>query len=148
MDEVYTSVRHFSELYRARQFTYKCRTRLNDPVLHRELNQIDPTSTIECMITIDELKKELPPMCEKFQIAYVDAFGSITRSEQKEDSDIDLIIEFSEPRRERISTRFFGFLHEVEDRFHRKVDLITEKSLRNPFLKEKVNQDRIRIYGS
>jgi len=31
----------------------------------------------------------------------VDAFGSIARSEQKEDSDIDLIIEFSEPRREK-----------------------------------------------
>jgi len=89
------------------------------------------------MITIEELKKEMPSMCEKYRIAYVDAFGSIARSEQKEDSDIDLIIEFSEPRREKISTRFFGFLHDVEDRFHHKVDLLTEKSLRNPFLKRR-----------
>lgn len=86
-------------------------------------------------------------MCEKYRIAYVDAFGSVARSEQKEGSDIDLIIEFSEPRQEGISKRFFGFLHEVEDRFHQKVDLLTENSLRNPFLKEKVNRDRVRIYG-
>lgn len=99
------------------------------------------------MITLEELKKEMPSMCKKYRIAYVDAFGSIARSEQEDDSDIDLIIEFSEPRREKISSRFFGFLHDVEDRFHHKVDLLTEKSLRNPFLKEKVNQDRIRIYG-
>ena len=99
------------------------------------------------MITIEELKKEIPALCEKHKIAYVDAFGSIARSEQTQDSDIDLIIEFSEPRKERISTRFFGFLHDIEDQFHRKVDLLTENSLQNPFLKEKVNQDRIRIYG-
>ena len=100
------------------------------------------------MITVEELKKEMPSICEKYRIAYVDAFGSIARSEQNEASDIDLIIEFTEPRRERISSRFFGFLHDVEDRFHHKVDLLTEKSLRNPFLKEKVNKDRVRIYGS
>lgn len=100
------------------------------------------------MITVEELQKELPPLCKKYKIAYVDAFGSVARSTLGEDSDIDLLIEFSEPRREHISGRFFGFLHEVEDRFHRKVDLITENSLRNPYLKQKVNKDRVRIYGS
>ena len=100
------------------------------------------------MITIDDLKKEIPPLCKKYKIAYVDAFGSFARSEQTNNSDIDLIIEFSEPRREKISTRFFGFLHEVEDRFQRKVDLLTERSLKNPYLEEKVNRDRVRVYGS
>ncbi|MEM0967422.1 MAG: nucleotidyltransferase domain-containing protein [Verrucomicrobiota bacterium] len=89
----------------------------------------------------------MPLLCERHRIAYVDAFGSIARSEQNEDSDIDLIIEFSKPRRDRISNRFFGFLHDVEDRFHQKVDILTEESLQNPFLKEKVNRDRVRIYG-
>lgn len=100
------------------------------------------------MITIEKLKREIPPLCKKYRIAYVDAFGSVARSAQTQSSDIDLIIEFLEPRREKISTRFFGFLHEVEDRFQHKVDLLTEKSLQNPFLKEKINKDRIRIYGS
>lgn len=113
-----------------------------------KLKPIGQSSIIKPVITLDELRKEIPSLCEKHRIAYVDAFGSIARSEQTEDSDIDLIIEFLEPRRERISTRFFGFLHDLEDRFHHKVDLVTEKSIRNPFLKQKINQDRIRIYGS
>jgi predicted nucleotidyltransferase len=112
------------------------------------LKQTNFLYTIGSLITIEDLKKEMPPICEKYRIAYVDAFGSIARSEQKEDSDIDLIIEFSEPRREKISNRFFGFLHDVEDRFQRRVDLLTENSLRNPFLKDKVDQERLRIYGS
>ena len=99
------------------------------------------------MITIHDLKKEIPAMCEKYKIAYVDAFGSIARLEQVENSDIDLIIEFAEPRKENLSFRFFGFLHDLEDRFHHKVDILTEKSLKNPFLRAGVNRDRIRIYG-
>lgn len=100
------------------------------------------------MITLEDLRQELPSICEKHRIAYVDAFGSIARSEQTENSDIDLIIEFSEPRQDKISARFFGFLHDLEDRFQNKVDLLTEKSIQNPFLKKKINQDRIRIYGN
>ncbi|NRA26498.1 MAG: nucleotidyltransferase domain-containing protein [Opitutales bacterium] len=99
------------------------------------------------MVTIEQLKRVISPLCEKYEIAYVDAFGSIARSEQTQQSDIDLIIEFSEPRKDRISRRFFGFLHDVEDQFDSRVDLLTENSIRNPFLKEKIDQDRIRIYG-
>ena len=100
------------------------------------------------MATIERLKKDIPEMCEKYQIAYVDVFGSTARSEQGVDSDIDLIIEFSEPRRKNISHRFFGFLHELEDKYNQRVDILTEHSLQNPYLKEVVNQDRIRIYGN
>lgn len=99
------------------------------------------------VITLDDLRKEIPEICERHQIAYVDAFGSIARGEQREDSDIDLLIEFQEPRGERISTRFFGFLHDLEDKYERKVDLLTEDSLRNPYLIKAVNADRTRIYG-
>lgn len=67
------------------------------------------------MITLEDLRKDIPEICEKHQIAYVDAFGSIARGDQKEDSDIDLLIEFEEPRRKAISKRFFGFIHDLED---------------------------------
>ena len=99
------------------------------------------------MVVIEKLKEGISPLYKKYRIAYVDAFGSTARSEQAQVSDMNLIIEFLEPRRAGISVRFFGFLHEFEDRFHHKVDLLTEKSSQNPFLKEKVDKDRVRIYG-
>lgn len=100
------------------------------------------------MVTIKTLQRELPRLCQKHKIAYVDAFGSIARDEGDEKSDIDLIIEFEEPRLEAISQRYFGFLHDMEDTFHCKVDLLTQKSLKNPYLIESINKDRVRIYGS
>ena len=99
------------------------------------------------MLTIDQLKEELPEICARYRIVYVDVFGSMARNEQTPESDIDLIIELEEPRREAISDRFFGFLHSIEDRSHQKVDLLTESSLKNPYLIKKVNKDRVRLYG-
>jgi len=100
------------------------------------------------MITLEDIKHKLPPLCEVYGIAYVDAFGSMARRDQSDDSDIDLIIEFAEPRREQISLRFFGFLHAIEEAFDKNVDLLTERSIVNPYLKERINQERVRLYGS
>ena len=99
------------------------------------------------MITVSQLRAELPELCDRYGIAYVDLFGSTARNEQGEESDIDLIIEFKEPRTQAISYRFFGFLHALEDRYQRKIDLLTERSLKNPYLLEEIDGERIRLYG-
>jgi uncharacterized protein len=99
------------------------------------------------MKIIEELKKELPEVCEKYDIAFVDLFGSMARDEDTESSDLDLIIDFQEPKSRQASKRYFGFLHSIEDKFGKNVDLLTPKSLSNPFLLNEVNKDRIRLYG-
>jgi predicted nucleotidyltransferase len=99
------------------------------------------------MITIEDLRRDMPDVCKRYRIAHVDAYGSVARNEQSETSDIDLVIEFEEPRRESISKRYFGFLHELEDRYGTRIDVLTERSLRNPYLINSINRDRVRVYG-
>ena len=98
------------------------------------------------MKLVDDLKQKLPGICEKYDIAFVDLFGSLAREDDSLESDIDLIIDFQEPRNHEISKRFFGFLHTIEDRYGRKVDILTPSSLTNPYLVKEINKDRIRIY--
>ena len=98
-------------------------------------------------MTTDEIKKIILPACQTFRLRYVDVFGSIARNENNRDCDIELLIEFEEPIEDNISARYFGFLHFVEDQFHKKVDLLTPRSIRNPYLKDSIEQDRVRIYG-
>ena len=100
------------------------------------------------MKIIDDLRQELPNVCEKYDIAFVDLFGSLARDEEQADSDIDLIIDFNEPRNFETSKRFFGFLHSIEDRYGKNVDILTSKSLKNPYLIKEINKDRIRLYGN
>lgn len=99
------------------------------------------------MVTVEELKATLPAICKQYQIAYVDVYGSTATNNQTENSDIDLVIEFEEPRDRNTSKRFFGFLHALEDHYHRKIDLLTEKSLKNPYFVREISKNRTRIYG-
>jgi predicted nucleotidyltransferase len=42
---------------------------------------------------------------------------------------------------------FFCLADEFEQLFQRKVDLITENSLANPFFIEAVNRSKVKLYG-
>ncbi len=99
------------------------------------------------MITVETIKNEIPEACQRFRIKYVEIFGSIARNEFSENSDIDLVVELEDPIEEQSSTRFFGFLHFLEDHFDKKVDLLTPRSIKNPYLKQSIEREKIRIYG-
>jgi len=75
---------------------------------------------------------------EKYAVKSLAIFGSFARGEQKEESDIDILVEFNKP----IGLAFIelgDFLSEV---LGVKVDLVTAEMVRkNPLLKENVERD-------
>jgi predicted nucleotidyltransferase len=70
-------------------------------------------------------------------------FGSFSRGEQKEDSDVDILIVL-DPN-QPIGLRFFGMWGDLERLLNRKVDLVTEGNL-EPFAHESFNRDKILIH--
>jgi predicted nucleotidyltransferase len=99
------------------------------------------------MKTIKEIKKQLetlkPVLKEKYQVETLGIFGSYTRGEQKRKSDLDIIIEFSEPNDidlfKFIELRLF-----LEDELHVKIDLV-EKDTIKPRLKNQILQEIIPV---
>ena len=83
------------------------------------------------MKTVEELKKILSKhkqeLHEKFNVKTIGIFGSYVRSEQKDGSDVDILVEFTEP------IGFFRFL-ELEEHIQNllglKVDLVSTKALK------------------
>ena len=78
---------------------------------------------------------------------YLYAFGSsVTDRFDSGTSDIDLLVEIdgSDPieRGEKLISLWDSF----EDFFHRKVDLLTDSSIRNPFLRKSIDSTKILIY--
>jgi predicted nucleotidyltransferase len=82
-------------------------------------------------MTVEEIKTVLslhkPALAERFKVHKIGVFGSYARGEQDETSDIDVLVEFSEP------VGFFVFL-DLEEHLGnilgRKVDLVSKKALK------------------
>ena len=70
-------------------------------------------------------------------------FGSFSRDEETDSSDIDILIVLDESQ--HIGMKFFGMYEDLKDLLGRKVDLVTDRSLA-PFARESVDRDKILIY--
>ncbi len=70
-------------------------------------------------------------------------FGSYARGEEREDSDIDLLVELDE--KQRIGLKFFGMYVDLKEMLGREVDLVADGCLM-PFAEETANRDKVLIY--
>ena len=99
------------------------------------------------MKTLTTIKKQLqtlkPTLKKKYQVETIGIFGSYTRGEQKRKSDLDIIVEFSEPN----DIDLFKFIELkllLEDELHLKIDLL-EKDTIKPRIKDQILQEIIPV---
>lgn len=78
------------------------------------------------------LSRELPYLRDNFGVKKLGLFGSLAKGVQKEDSDIDILIEFQKP----IGFKFIDLAEYIEKLFDRKVDIITTKGLESIRIKK------------
>ena len=80
-------------------------------------------SSEEIKEILSEHKEEIR---EKYGVVILGVFGSYARGEQKETSDVDILIEIERP----IGLKFFELWDELEKLLGCEVDLVREKLLR------------------
>lgn len=79
----------------------------------------------------------------------LDLVGSAIRSDfDASRSDLDFIVEFDALEVHNAADRYFGLLHELEDLFQRRIDLISYRAIRNPFFKEVVDRTRQNLFAA
>ena len=77
---------------------------------------------------IDVSSDQLAELCRRFGVTELSVFGSAARGEMRDDSDIDLLVEFDS--RANIGLEFFALEMELANLFARKLDLGTKTSLK------------------
>jgi uncharacterized protein len=82
---------------------------------------------------------------ESFGIRKLGIFGSFVKDQQNEESDIDFIVEFDE--RNKNFRNFMKSYDFLEHLFKRKIELITEDSLKD-FMKAKILNETEYVYIS
>jgi uncharacterized protein len=97
---------------------------------------------------IEQKKEELENICKRLKIKRLYAFGSVVATKKlPEYSDIDFLISFDESiTHEEYSENYFQLHYALRELFNREVDVITERSLSNPFFIESVNKSKVLIY--
>ena len=89
---------------------------------------------------LEKLKPKIIKILKKRGIKKAAIFGSFVRGEQKEGSDIDILIEPTEG----MGLEFVGVQIELEKELGMKVDLLSYNGI-NPHLKDYILADEVRI---
>ncbi len=88
------------------------------------------------MNAIDILKKHEREIKKRFGVRRIGLFGSFARGEQKDTSDVDILVEFEEPTFDN----FMNLAFFLEDLFGRRVELVTPDSL-SPYIAPYVKKE-------
>ncbi len=89
--------------------------------------------------------ERLREVCERYGVASLDVFGSVARSEEKQDSDVDLLYVLKPNA--RLGFRLFDLEDELAALFGRPVDLIARKSI-NKYIRERVLAEAQPLYAA
>ena len=85
---------------------------------------------------IEQHRIEVERLCREFKVRRLDVFGSAASgSFASATSDLDFIVTFADTAPGSYADRYLGFAEALERVFERKVDLLTERSIRNPIFR-------------
>ena len=95
---------------------------------------------------IENNRSRLESVCREFGVERLDVFGSAASGQFREaTSDLDFVAEFG-GERIGIADRYLGFSEALESLFGRRVEVLTERSIRNPIFRRSVERERQRVY--
>ena len=87
---------------------------------------------------LEEIKVKMMPVLRRYDVRKAAIFGSFVKGEEREDSDIDILVEF---KGEKSLLDLAGLKIELQEILKRKVDVLTYNSL-HPLLKDKILQEQ------
>ena len=94
-----------------------------------------------------EKKSDLRRLCKLLKIERLFAFGSVVTGNFRDDSDLDFLISFAKDLSpEEYADNFLSLHYKLREIFGREIDVITERSLSNPYFIESINVSKELIY--
>ncbi len=93
--------------------------------------------------------KRILELCKIHKVKSLYVFGSILTSRFNSYSDIDLLVRFNKqaiPLSE-YADNYFDFQFALEALFNRKVDLVCDDAIKNPYFRQEVDSKKQLIYG-
>lgn len=92
---------------------------------------------------------DLKSICISLNVKRLYVFGSVVSDKFREDSDIDFLLSFTDSLSiEEYTENYFALHYKLQELFDRKIDIVTERTLSNPYFIESIEETKELIYES
>jgi uncharacterized protein len=96
---------------------------------------------------IKEKSSALAGLCRRLKVKQLYLFGSAARGAFRPDSsDLDFLVVLDESSPAEYTSSYFALAQGLEGLFGRRVDLVTERSVRNPYFRKVLEHTRELVY--
>jgi hypothetical protein len=90
---------------------------------------------------------QIQELCKINKVKTLFAFGSVTRDDFNDTSDIDLVVDIDEKDPLKYTDIYFNLKSKLEDIFKRQVDLLEERAIKNRLFRRELDNTKVKIYG-
>ncbi|MFH1745885.1 MAG: nucleotidyltransferase domain-containing protein [Planctomycetota bacterium] len=92
---------------------------------------------------------ELMGLCARYRVARLDLFGSAAVDKfDPRTSDLDFLVRFESMPPAQHADCFFGLQADLEGLFGCVIDLVEPSAIRNPYLWQTIEQERVVLYAA
>ncbi|MBC8386507.1 MAG: nucleotidyltransferase domain-containing protein [Actinobacteria bacterium] len=90
---------------------------------------------------------DLKNICLSLGVKRLYAFGSVVSDKFRDDSDIDFLISFEENLSvDQYTDNYFALQYKLRELFKREIEIVTERTLSNPYFIESIDETKELIY--
>ena len=105
----------------------------------RKEGEVEMTKEFQGVLEGGELR--VAQLCRDLSVRELRLFGSAATDKFDETrSDVDVVVDFVDGDKPGIADRYMALAEGLEEIFNRPVDLVTTRSIRNPFFRRVVDQ--------
>jgi predicted nucleotidyltransferase len=98
---------------------------------------------------LEEQRQSVVELCRRYRVARLDVFGSAASGAfEHATSDLDFLVTFEPMPPAEHADAYFGLLEGLEALFGRKVDLLEEAAIENPYFRRSVAASRVPLYAA
>lgn len=99
------------------------------------------------MSFIDNKIAQINTLCKKHNVGSLFVFGSVLTERFNQDSDIDMVVNFNPIELNDYVDNYFSLKDSLENLLEREVDLLEDKAIKNPILRNNIDRTKQLIYG-
>lgn len=98
---------------------------------------------------VTERRRDIEILCRRFGVRRLDLFGSAASGAfDPATSDFDFLVDLGDQPQGAYADAWFGLRESLEALLGRPVDLVTEGSVTNPYLRASIERTRQPLYGA